>query len=72
MRHKTTEDLVITQIENGIRSIKLGTKKPGQVELDKWFDKLENINKSMCDELIMKYHNIVRDYKSKEYNYGNR
>ena len=72
MRFRTTEDLVITQIENGIRSIKLGTKKPTDLEMDKWFSRLESLNKSMCDELFMKYYSIVNQYKRKEVDYNGR
>lgn len=72
MRNKSTEDLLISHIENGIRSIKLGTKKPNDINLDTFFNKLELVNKSMCDELYIKYHNIVNEYKNKSANYGNR
>jgi hypothetical protein len=72
MRFRTTEDLVITQIENGIRGIKLGTKNPQQIEMDKWFNRLETLNKSMCDELLIKYQTMVNQYKQKENKHNGR
>jgi len=72
MKFRTTEDLLITQIENGIRGIKLGTKQPQQIEMDKWFNRLEMLNKSMCDELLIKYHTMVNQYKQKQDRHNGR
>ena len=55
MRSKSTEELVVTKVENGIRSIKLGTKKPEDVDIYPYLEKLKNLNAGLYDELSKKY-----------------
>ncbi len=62
-RSKTLEQIYIEKIENGIRGIKLKTKTVQQVDLGPTFEKLRKVNPYMCDDLIMKYDNVVRNSK---------
>lgn len=55
MRSKSTEELVVTKVENGIRSIKLGTKKPEDVDIYPYLEKLKNLNEGLHEELLKKY-----------------
>lgn len=55
MRSKSTEELVVTKVENGIRSIKLGTKKPEDVDIYLYLEKLKNLNEGLHEELLKKY-----------------
>jgi hypothetical protein len=65
MRYKSIEDIAIKHIENGIRSIKLGTKTPDKVEINKWLDRLKDLNEGMFLDLQTKYVLVVKDYKIK-------
>ena len=62
---KTISELCIDKIESGIRAIRLGLKKPIEVELNDFFNKLQPLNIGMYDELLEKYTNVVKDYNSK-------
>lgn len=59
------EECYVRKIECGIRSIKLGNKKPSEVSLNSVFDRLGRINDGLCDELLKKYDKIVIEYKKK-------
>ena len=59
------EEHYIRQIENGIRGIKLGTKTPMTANLSKSFEKLRSSNDGLCDDLLKKYDNVVKNYKRK-------
>lgn len=59
---KTCEEIYITKIENGIRGIKLGNKKPEDVNLDDTFLKLKKINPFMSEDLQSKFEKIVSTY----------
>ena len=65
MRYKSIEDIAIKHIENGIRSIKLGTKTPDKVEINKWLERLKDLNEGMFLDLQTKYVLMVKDYKLK-------
>lgn len=59
----TIEETYVKHIENGIRAIKLGSKKPEDVNLESYFKKLKTINDGLCDDLIERYDDIVRKYR---------
>jgi len=59
------EECYVNKIESGIRSIKLGTKKPEEVKLYQSFESLKKLNDGLYNDLIKKYDNIVKDYKNK-------
>lgn len=61
----TIEECYVKKIEGGIRSIKLGYKKPEEIELISSFEKLKKINDGLCDDLKIKYDKIVKDYENK-------
>ena len=61
----TIEECYVRKIECGIRSIKLGNKKPEDVQLRKAFDKLRTVNDGLCDDLLTKYDNVMKAYQKK-------
>lgn len=65
---KTCEEIYISRIENATRGIKLGNKKPDEVNLKDTFDKLKKINPFMCEDLQTKYQNIVSNYHTHQKN----
>ena len=60
------EELFITRIEAGIRGIKMGTKKPEDVNVMKWINKLTPLNKYMAEDLLGKYIQVKKNYDSKK------
>lgn len=60
------EGIYIKNVENGIRGIKMGTKKPEDVAVtvSSNLNKLNPINKGMYDELLVKYEKIVNHYNT--------
>jgi hypothetical protein len=65
MKTRTVEECIVKNIEGGIRGIKMGTKTPQDVNLLTSFDRLAKINESLCDDLMNKYENVLKDYKRK-------
>lgn len=65
---KTCEEIYISKIENGIRGIKMGTKKPDEVDLQPIFIKLKKLNPFMYDDLHEKYINVVTNFNNKKNN----
>ncbi len=63
----TCSELYIKKIESGIRSIRLGTKKPSEVSLDDFFEKLRPLNDGMAMDLREKYDNVVKDWNRKNH-----
>ena len=62
----TQEEHYVKYIECGIRAIKLGTKKPHETNVSKFFEKLREVNDGLCDDLMERYKNVVEDYKKKK------
>jgi len=65
MRTRSVEECIVKNIEGGIRGIKMGTKKPQDMNLNQSFDRLSKINEALCDDLISKYENVLSDYRKK-------
>lgn len=63
------EALVVKKIENGIRGIKLGTKKPEDLNVYSSLNKLKSLNVGLYEELTTKYENIRAIYNKKTNNY---
>lgn len=61
----SAEQTYIKNIENGIRAIKLGNKKPNEVEINSQLERLKAVNIGMYDELNTKYVNVVSDYNKR-------
>jgi len=59
------EQIYIKNIENAIRSIKLGSKKPSEVNVSANMVRLKAVNEGMHDELMQKYKQAVTDYNNK-------
>jgi hypothetical protein len=61
------EELYIRNVENSIRGIRLGSKKPEDVAVtvSASFNKLKTVNIGMFEELMEKYDNVVRDYRNR-------
>ena len=62
----STEDIYIKNIENGIRSIRLGSKTPQEANVNSNLQKLKMVNEGMYDELNKKYVNVVKDYNNRK------
>ncbi len=56
---KTCEEIYITKIENGIRAIKMKTKKSDEVDLEPTFVKLKKLNPFMWEDLKDKYQKVL-------------
>lgn len=65
--YKTCEDIYIRNIENGIRGIRLGSKKPEEIasSISTNFNRLSEVNQGMYEDLMKKYENVVNDYKNR-------
>ena len=59
----TIEETYVKHIENGIRGIKLGTKKPEDTKVGKYLTKLKPINDGLYDDLMERYSEVIRKYK---------
>jgi len=65
MRTKSIEEIYVKRIENGIRSINFGTKKPEDVNVHTDLKKLKSINDGLCEDLTDKYYNTIYAYRKK-------
>lgn len=65
---KSCEDIYIRNIENGIRGIRMGSKKPEEIasSISTNFNRLYAVNLGMYEELINKYQNVVNDYQNRK------
>lgn len=59
------EQIYIKNIENAIRAIKLGSKKPNEVNVSANMVRLKAVNEGMHDELMKQYKQVVTDYNNK-------
>lgn len=59
------EEILIKNIENGIRAIRLGIKSPKEASLGSQFLKLKPLNLGMHDELMNDYKAVLIEYKTK-------
>lgn len=62
------EELSIRKIENGIRGIKLGTKKPDEANVGYFLKKLEPLNVGMYEDYLEKYAKVMKMYNEKKEN----
>jgi hypothetical protein len=65
MRTKSIEEIVVRNIENGIRGIKCGTKKPEDVNVVIQLKKLQAINDGLYEDLCDKYYSTLDEYRTK-------
>lgn len=65
MRSKSIEEIVVRNIESGIRGINFGTKRPEDVNIHKDLKRLQSINDGLYEELCDKYYNTLDAYKEK-------
>jgi len=62
----TCEELYINRIENGIRSIRLGTKLAIDVNVGLWLKKLRPLNDGIHDDLLIKYTKVMKEYDKRK------
>lgn len=62
----TVEELYIKNIENGIRAIRLGTKKPSETLAPVSLNRLKQINIGMYEDYLAKYKRILADYNKRK------
>lgn len=60
------EELYIKNIENGIRAIRLGTKKPSETLAPVSLNRLKQINIGMYEDYLAKYKRILADYNKRK------
>lgn len=60
------EEIYVKHIENGIRGIKLGTKKPEDINVWAYLNKLRNVNDGLCDELTIAYQKVLEMHRKNE------
>lgn len=61
----TIEDCYIKKIECGIRGIKLGTKKPSEININNTLEKLKVVNVGMYEDLLDKYVKTMESYSKR-------
>ena len=61
----TSEEIYITRIEGAIRGIRMGTKKPDEVKVGKYFEKLKVLNEGLYIDLMDKYKNVLTNFKNR-------
>lgn len=57
------EEICIRKIESGIRALKFKTKKPSELNISQYFEKLKKTNEGMHDDLFEKYRGALTEYK---------
>lgn len=62
----SSEDLYIKNINNAIRGIKLGTKKPEETNIGFNLNKLKEVNEGMYLDLLNDYKAVLTEYKAKQ------
>jgi len=62
---KSLEDTYIENIQNAIRAIRLGTKKPEDTNAGFNLNRLKLINSGMHEDLMKKYKEALLEYKAK-------
>lgn len=62
------EKIYIKNVEDAIRGLKLGTKKPEDVGsiVSTNLKNLKMVNEGMHDEMLKKYSNAVKDFKNRK------
>ena len=65
MRTKSIEEIYVRNIENGIRGIHCGTKKPEDLSVHTDLKKLQSINDGLYEDLCDKYYNTLDSYRKK-------
>jgi hypothetical protein len=66
---RSCEEIYIRNVENGIRGIRLGAKKPEDVAeaVASNLNRLNKVNEGMFEDLLRKYENVVNDYKNRTF-----
>ncbi len=64
---RSCEEIYIRNVENSIRGIRLGAKKPEDVApvVSSSLNRLNKVNEGMYEDLLRKYENVVNDYKNR-------
>jgi membrane protease subunit (stomatin/prohibitin family) len=61
----TNEEIYVTRIEGAIRGIRMGTKKPNEVKVSGYFEKLKVLNEGLYIDLMDKYKNVLTNFKNR-------
>lgn len=57
--------IYISKIANGIRSMRLGTKTPEEVEVLSWVQKLAMLDEPRADEFQISYLKALKEYQKR-------
>jgi hypothetical protein len=62
------EEIYIRNVENGIRGIRLGAKKPEDVAeaVANNLNRLNKVNEGIYQDLSVKYYNVIKDYERRK------
>lgn len=60
------EEILIKQIENGIRTIRMGNKSPLEADVNSKLERLKKLNEGMAQDLNKKYVAVVKDYNNRK------
>lgn len=61
------EESYIRKTEGLIRSIKHGTKKPSDANVEYYLERVKKTNFGMYEDLSKRYEKVISDYREKEY-----
>lgn len=62
----TCEEIYINKIEGVIRGIRMGRKKPEEVNIGNYFEKLKLLNEGLYIDLMNKYKNVLTNFKNRK------
>jgi hypothetical protein len=65
---KSCEEIYVSRVEAGIRSIRMGSKTPNEAQVPVWLNKLRLVNDGLYDDYMQKYKNIMKDYEKRKNN----
>lgn len=65
---KSCEEIYVSKVEAGIRSIRMGSKTPNEAQVPVWLNKLRLVNDGLYDDYMQKYKNIMKDYEKRKQN----
>lgn len=59
------EEILIKNVRNGIRAIRMGTKTPSEANVGVSLNKLKSLNEGMYLELMEDYKKVLEEFKNK-------
>ena len=61
---RTAEDLYVKNLNDGLRAMRLGTKKPlEELNMEGNLNRLKNVNPNLFEDYFGKYQKALKEYK---------